>query len=86
MSNSMWDRIVSRKHPGAVFFKEKGSTDNFICKVYPEHEKEANLIESIPRLLKALEEIASGEGIYGMQAGEYKKIAQEALKKSGRIS
>lgn len=39
------------------------------------------LYKAAPQLLKALEKIANGEGIYGMQAGEYKKIAREAIKK-----
>ena len=32
------------------------------------------------RLREALENIANGDGVYGMQAGEYKQIARTALK------
>lgn len=34
-------------------------------------------------LEKAVREIAAGEGIYGMQAREYKEIARAALAKLG---
>ena len=36
----------------------------------------------VKRLEGALEKIAHGEGIYGMQAGEYKAIARAALKET----
>ena len=38
-------RIVSKKHPGAVFFKVRGTSDTFICKVYPGNEWEARVIK-----------------------------------------
>ena len=31
-------KITSKKHPGAIFFKEEGTKDNFICKFYPGQE------------------------------------------------
>lgn len=40
------------------------------------------LIEAVKRQGEALEKIAHGEGIYGMQAGEYKAIARAALKET----
>ena len=41
----------------------------------------ANLVARHERLRKALEEIANGDGVYGMQAFEYKEIARQALKR-----
>lgn len=38
-------RITSPKHPGAIFFKVRGSEDNFIAKFYPGHEDAARLFE-----------------------------------------
>lgn len=40
------------------------------------------LLEALKRQGEALEKIAHGEGIYGMQAGEYKAIARAALKEA----
>ena len=34
-------------------------------------------------LVDALRKIASGDGIYGAQAGEYKQIARAALRETG---
>lgn len=39
-----WKKIVSKKHPGALFFKEPGYNDNFICKFYAGHEDDARLM------------------------------------------
>jgi hypothetical protein len=38
-------RITSPKHPGAIFFKEWGTKDNFIAKFYPGKEREAELFQ-----------------------------------------
>ena len=46
-------KIQSEKHPGAVFVKERGTKDNFICKVYPGHEAEANAILALPEIIMA---------------------------------
>jgi len=48
-------QIRSPKHPGAVFLKERNSKNNFICKVYPEHETAASII------IQALESQYTGE-------------------------
>lgn len=48
----------------------------------PSDEPTARLIAAAPEMLKALDEISNGEGIYGMQAYEYKKIARTALAKA----
>jgi len=42
-------------------------------------EANARLIAAAPDMLEALGKIASGDGVYGAQAGEYKRIAQEAI-------
>lgn len=34
-------RVMSPKHPGAIFFKIRG-TNEFVCKFYPNQEKLAN--------------------------------------------
>lgn len=50
-------RIRSRKHPGAIFFKQpyehSQTEDNFVCKFYPNHEGDASLFEAAPDLLAA---------------------------------
>lgn len=57
-----YTRITSRKHPGAVFFKEKGTRSNFICKVYPDHEGDAQLYEAAPALLEAAQQVLNNGG------------------------
>ncbi len=42
-------RSKKPKHRGAIFFKVEGSWDNFVCKFYPGHEKEA---EEYKRLME----------------------------------
>ena len=49
------EQVRSKKHPGSVFFKVKGTQDNFILKLYPEHANKANDIE------QALEQIFNKE-------------------------
>jgi len=44
-----------------------------------EADANARLIAAAPDMLEALEKIASGDGVYGAQAGEYKRIAREAI-------
>ena len=39
-------RITSPKHPGAIFFKRKGTKDDFICKFYPGKDTEAKIFTS----------------------------------------
>ncbi len=39
-----------------------------------------NALVENERYQKALKEIASGNGVYGQQAGEYKEIARKALR------
>ena len=36
-----YQRITSPKHPGAVFYKRRGTRDDFVCKFYPGHEADA---------------------------------------------
>jgi hypothetical protein len=38
-------RVTSKKHPGAIFFKEHGTKKNFICKFYPGQETAAEQYE-----------------------------------------
>ena len=44
-------------------------------------EANARLIAAAPSMYTALREIANGDGVYGMQAREYKDIARAALAK-----
>lgn len=54
-----------------------------VAKITEENGVEtARLIAAAPDLLKALEEIANGDGIYGAQAHEYKQIAHAAIAKA----
>ena len=47
----MFEAIRSKKHPGAVFVKIKGTRSDFLCKIYPEHEAEAEaIIEALTEL------------------------------------
>lgn len=53
-----WVRIISQKenHIGEVFFKQKGTKDNFIFKVYKDHDADVDLLEAAPKLLEYLKE------------------------------
>ena len=44
--------------------------------------RNAHLIAAAPDLYEALEKIATGDGVYGDQAYEYKQIARAALAKA----
>ncbi len=76
-----YTRITSRKHPGAVFFKEKGTRSNFICKVYPDHDDDAQLYEAAPALLEAAQKFTDNfwQGDMSLALKELKAAVAEAL-------
>lgn len=60
---------------------EKEESDDGYWVKYEDHAAElAALRAENERLREALKSIANGDGIYGAQAWEYKRIAREALK------
>lgn len=58
-------RIRSSKYPGAVFLKEANTSDNFICKVYPQKNHVHRNIErnaTIETIIKALKDFPDSNG------------------------
>lgn len=70
--------IIDAIHAGANQ-SEIARLERAIWRLFDRTSGIDRLIKDRQRLRNALQQIANGDGIYGMQAGEYKQIARKAL-------
>lgn len=64
MNDGWWVRRISRKHPGAVFLKRRGTRDDFVCKVYAGHDDVVDLIRLAPAMYLMLKDLRDRGCIY----------------------